>query len=226
MARMGYGYGSEWQLTRFLGRHRQRLTRAVEGSTGLSDVEWLDFRFKSSDWLGDGELLGLDFIEDEDLKAEWSAWWPTGSGIMNWDAVGRGITDTGTCEWVLVEAKGNLKELGSNCGAGPKSLAKIQSALADTRSAMGVSVSEEWTVGHYQHANRLAVLHFLSSHDVPARLVYILFTGETDSDSRSPGDRDGWQEAMGSMKAHLGLTGTSEMESRVHDIYIDVGAQS
>ena len=95
---MGYGYGSEWQLVRFLGRHRGLLDRRVTEATGLSDIELLDFRFKSSGWLGDGELLGLDFVEDGDLKSEWSKWWPTGRGIMNWDAVGRGIADTGIPE--------------------------------------------------------------------------------------------------------------------------------
>jgi hypothetical protein len=143
---------------------------------------------------------------------------------MNWDAVGCGTAARGSSEWILVEAKGNLKELKSTCGAGPKSLVKIQSALDDTRSAMGVSDSEDWAVGYYQHANRLAVLHFINSHGIPARLVYILFTGVTDSDSLSPNGISGWQESMKTMKNHLGITGNSELESRVHEVYLDMAS--
>ena len=49
MAEIGYGYGSEWHLMRFMARHRKCLERAI--CEKLDDEEskfvWLDFDFNS-----------------------------------------------------------------------------------------------------------------------------------------------------------------------------------
>lgn len=134
MGTMGYGYGSEWQLTRMLGRHRGWFTEQVEQVCGVSGVEWLDFEFNEGDWLGDAELKSLQFLP-ESIQAGFREWWPHGSGIMNWDAVGVGEGPDGSPTWVLLEAKGNIPEMESSTGAGPESLTRIRAVLDETREA-------------------------------------------------------------------------------------------
>jgi hypothetical protein len=219
---MGYGYGSEWQLTRFLGRHRSRFTSDVGQACDLQSIEWLDFDFTRSNWLGDGEILGLDFLPDSSTRETFRAWWPHGSGIMNWDAVGHGLDVDGEASWILVEAKGNIPELRSDCGAGPDSMRRIRAALDETSRALGVTDSEDWTQRYYQHANRLAVLYFLMKHGVSAHLVDVLFQGSTDSDGRSPANQAEWGDALDEMSNYLGLKGESELERRVHTVFIDI----
>ena len=221
MGKIGFGYGSEWQLTRFLGRHPAYFSALISEATDVQGLDWLDFDFKASDWLGDGEPLGLSFVEDSEIQDAFRAWWPHGSGIMNWDAVGRGRDTSGVDCWVLVEAKGNFSELGSDCGAGPKSLARISDALDETKTAFGASPTANWTNGYYQHANRLAVLYFLTKHDVDAQLVNVYFYGSTKSDSLSPQTASEWQPAITAMKTHLGLD-QHDYEHRAHDVFIDM----
>jgi hypothetical protein len=60
-----------------------------------------------------------------------------------------GVEPTGETSWILVEAKGNLKELRTSCGAGPKSLERIRRALAETADAMGIAVAGDWLTGYY-----------------------------------------------------------------------------
>lgn len=226
LGKMGHGYGSEWHLTRFLGRHRHRLDKHLARSTLLTDIRWLDFNFKSTDWLGDGELLGLDFLPNADIQREFREWWPHGRGIMNWDAVAEATDLDGNPAWLLIEAKANVPELRSDCGAGPESMARIRSALDETGRALGVTESGDWTRAYYQHANRLAVLHFLTAHKVPAHLVEIYFYGSTPSDNRSPIDAAGWEDALVAMKTYLGLSGRSELETRVHEVFVDVSGST
>lgn len=105
MGKIGYGYGSEYHLLRFMGRHRRLLDQRVLASTGGDSVEWLDFCFHlAKPWL-DAEIKGLDFMPQGHAALEaWKDWWPKGSGIHNWDAVGR-TQRGGSVEWLLVEAK-------------------------------------------------------------------------------------------------------------------------
>jgi hypothetical protein len=45
----GYGYGSEWQLLRFLGYHRDHLNDAIRSKVPNSEVlDWLDGRFETT----------------------------------------------------------------------------------------------------------------------------------------------------------------------------------
>lgn len=91
---------------------------------------------------------------------------------------------------------------------------------------LGTTGSDDWTKSFYQHANRLAVLHFLTSHRVSARLVDVFFCGSTNSDDRSPATPEGWIEAIDRRSEYLGLTGESELEQRVHKVFIDVSGRA
>src|SRR5690242_4632849 len=95
MGRMGYGYGSEFHLLRYLGYHRSELNRAVEKQTGGRVIEWLDCAFGGSEKL-DREWKGVDFVDSPlDVKAAWVTFWPQTGNVPNWDAVGRLESNSG-----------------------------------------------------------------------------------------------------------------------------------
>lgn len=104
MGTIGYGYGSEWHLLSYLGRHRDELNDCVKKETGAIAVEWLDFPRRETNRSADAEWKGLDFIDDVEVQKAWGSFWPQHSGIQNWDAVARLEVD-GKREWLLVEAK-------------------------------------------------------------------------------------------------------------------------
>jgi hypothetical protein len=77
VANIGYGYGSECQLLRYLGRHRMEFDRRVIGAIGGTAVEWRDSRFDPSNCWGDGEWKRLDFLpEDSPARVAYETEWP------------------------------------------------------------------------------------------------------------------------------------------------------
>ena len=94
-------------------------------------------------------------------------------------------------EHLLVEAKAHVEELRSACGAKEEGgLDMIRDALTATIAANGFQVPvERWLRLLYQYANRLAHLHFLLQHDVPARLIFIYFCGDDWGSKRLPTGR-------------------------------------
>jgi hypothetical protein len=226
-SRLRAGYGSEWHLLRYLGRHRSVLSAQVCGITRATSVEWLDFDFSgvadAKHNYGDYELTGVDFLPTgHAARAAWPEFWPQRGGVQNWDAVGV-LQYPDHREWLLLEAKANVEELRSASGAkNPGSVGKIRDALDATKRAVGVDASCDWSQPYYQYANRLAFLHFLGTQGVAARLCFLYFTGDDVPGRSCPKSRKEWQPALDAMKAHLGLTGRSELESRVHHAFLPV----
>jgi hypothetical protein len=164
MGKIGYGYGSECHLLRYLGRHRNLLDAKVAAETASECIEWIDFDFDPATAWGDGEPRGLGFLPPGPVKTAWQAFWPSRGNPPNWDAVAR-IEIAGRSEWLLVEAKGNVEELNSSCGAKLQGgRAQIEAVMTRTKDALGVAPERDWLNGYYQFANRLAVLHFLTSN--------------------------------------------------------------
>ena len=237
MASFGNGYGSECHLLRYLGRHRERLHTAICEATGATDVRWLDFPFVASwpDPKGgsrvkggsrwpDVEWLSLDFLpRDSEVVRDWRERWPHGGGIMNWDAVGQ-VEVGGVWEWLLVEAKGHLSEIKSDCSASAApSIERIERTLAETKAALGAPPNADWLRGYYQYANRLAVLHHLDRHDVGARLMFIYFCGDFRPDAfECPQDESGWADALAAQEAHLHLRKHHALAPRVHKLFLPV----
>ena len=61
MAEIGLGYGSEFQLMRFLGHHRNELNDLIHKATNTNElIEWLDFPYKDKKKSGDGEWIGIE----------------------------------------------------------------------------------------------------------------------------------------------------------------------
>ena len=225
MGRIGHGYGSEWHLLRYLGRHRNLLDRTIREATGCGKLEWLDFGFEPNNPWHDAEWKGLDFLkEDSVLQGSWREYWPHGAGIHNWDAVAKCRTKEGKTEWILVEAKANLEELRSECKAGSKgSIKKNRAAFDATKAALGVPAEADWMNPYYQYCNRVAALHFLISHNVASRLLFIYFCGDKGDLRRTcPPDRKGWEESIKELNRHIGIPGEHYLKDKIHTLFLQV----
>jgi len=247
VGKMGNGYGSEFHLLRYLGYHRHKLNRAVEEKTGGRVSDWLDFPINGGEW------KGVDFVDSgSDVKSAWVKFWPQTGNVPNWDAVGRLESNSGK-EYLLVEAKAHAEELRSSCLAKePKKeegldatrvslkatkeggLAKIQDAPVATITANGFTADvKDWLSPYYQYANRLAHLHFLLEHNIPARLVFIYFCGD-DWNGRTfngkqpvcPKEAKEWEAPLKDLHKRLGLIGHSKLEERIHSLFLSVAKRS
>ena len=134
------------------------------------------------------------------------------------------ITVGGRPEWLLVEAKANVQELGSRCQAkGKDSRAQIEKALAATKARLGVAAERDWLNGYYQYCNRLVVLDLLNQHGQPARLLHIYFCGDDGRGQRDcPMDRAGWQAALTDQKTHVGVPTEHGLRDRIHELFLPV----
>ncbi|MGI4787828.1 MAG: hypothetical protein ACRYFS_03155 [Janthinobacterium lividum] len=193
MSEIGYGYGSEWHLLRWLGYHRAELSTEVERAIArtssdidqtFGSIEWLDLAWntKSYHLHWDTEWEGISFVKQsvlpDDIKAvvaqAWKDFWPSSGTAQCWDAVGVRQTENGL-EWLLVEAKAHLLELsGGGNKAGNESRQKIQKAFILVQQALGIysgtnavvndKLMHDWLGTFYQYANRLAALYFFNEY--------------------------------------------------------------
>lgn len=221
MAEMGQGYGSECHLLRYLGRHRAALDAAVVSATGADRVAWLDYPFDAGRTWGDGEWKGLDFLPpDSAARRAFADAWPTRGNPPNWDAVGR-IERNGVAEWLLVEAKGDVEELASSCGAKAEGgRPRIAATLERTKADLGVDPARDWLAGYYQFANRIAVLHLLIASGEPARLLFLYFTGDRNRGGTCPADEAGWSEALAAQDRHIGLPRRNPLAPLIHKVFL------
>lgn len=177
MAEIGLGYGSEFQLMRFLGHHRNDLYEFIHQATNTSEsIEWLDYPYESKRISGDGELLGIECFSKlenfAEIEAEWKKFWPQNGTAMNWDGIFT-IGDT----WYFVEAKAHKNESFQKCGAKDGTSRKlIEKSLEETKKWLGANTNKKWIdTNCYQLANRLAFLFFCQMNKIKARLLYIGF---------------------------------------------------
>ncbi len=245
MSTIGYGYGSEFHLLRFLGYHRNALNQAIEDAIPRSAVlDWLDFAFESnpSTLAGepprqlDKEFKGLDFLtgpEKARLTPILPDFWPTTGNLPNWDAVGK-IRVAGEEAWLIVEAKSHLAELRSTCGAKPEDQGggrdKIIRAFRRTQSKLGVTVRPEaWLSPYYQFCNRVAFLDFLIEQGVPTRLLFLYFLGDRFPSTQAvacPGREADWGASLRQLERHTGWNAESPLGSRVHRVFLPVSPAS
>ena len=204
-------------------RHRRLLDERVCAAIGRpgSLINWLDFGFDSAKEWPDAELRGLEFLYDmPNLKLNWQAFWPTGGGIHNWDAVGWIGTEPER-ELVLLEAKAHVAEMKSDCGAeSPGSIRKIQQSFDRAKLCLGASPEADWMRGYYQAANRLATLCFLHLERVPARLLFVYFLGDRSPGRECPRTIDEWEPAIKAQWAHLGLRPDHRLANQVHELFL------
>lgn len=177
MAEMGLGYGSEFQLMRFLGHHKDSLNAMVQKATNLTgEIHWLDFPQNGRRVSGDGEFVGIDCFKELDhfdsIKKAWMRFWPQRGSSMNWDAV-LTIGDT----WCFVEAKAHEEESFQPCTATSEvSKEKIREAFSLTANWLDATPDGNWIDSNcYQLANRLAFMYFCKKIGIKAKLIYIGF---------------------------------------------------
>lgn len=123
-----------------------------------------------------------------------AGWWPRWG--PQWDGVAIVPGRRGRPGLLLVEAKGHLGEVESTCRARPGSRLIINRALEETKAALGADPEADWLTHRYQHANRLAWLHYLRAHaGVEAFLAFVHFTADPDE----------WLDSIVATQRHLGL---------------------
>lgn len=216
MAQIGHGYGSEWQLLRMLGHHREYFFKELRSQIGLPDnveIHWLDYPWDNKSISGDGEYIKRDFFEKipeiftEEVMSKFEKDKFGEKLEQHWDGI-FWVKDT----IYIVEAKAYLKEIESNCGAGKKSSSIIEGYFKETREYFEISSANDWTKIYYQMANRLAFLKLLQSHGVKAKLVNIYFVNgyerkiKGDIIENKNTTKEQWKKDIEKEETYLGIS--------------------
>jgi hypothetical protein len=79
---------------------------------------------------------------------------------------------------------------------------------------------------YYQYANRLAVLSFLHSQKIPARLLNIYFVCDISRKGwTSPQTVEGWQLTPAMQESRLGLSSGHKLMPFVHRLYLNIAGK-
>ena len=181
MAEMALGYGSEYQLLRYLGHHRNFLDSKIKEATKSdSPIEWMDYPVSTKRHSLDGEYEGIEFFghykdtqgKVKFIQDEWVKFWPQKGSSQNWDGI----------FWqdnilYLVEAKAHLDEMKSPKGTGAKGNGRNKIIDAFYLTCKDKELADKWADSrYYQLANRLAFAYFCNSIiKINAKLCYIYF---------------------------------------------------
>lgn len=234
MAEMGLGYGSEYQLLRYLGHHRIELNNVINSNTRLSgEIQWLDFPKDTTRLSLDGEYITIDFLHDKisekafaALKSKWKNYWSPSGTQPNWDGVFLHRKDNEE-EWIIVEAKAHLGEIKSSTKASLNP--NIQNAFIETQNRFGIK-NEHWFGEYYQLANRLAFINFLLENNINASLLYIYFINGYEKqqlknrktisvESKSVNKQIDWEKAIEQEYIDLGIN--EKAKKYISNIFID-----
>jgi hypothetical protein len=231
MAEMALGYGSEYQLLRFLGHHRNELEGYILRQTKINEnleysMEWLDFPKDNNRKSLDGEYVGLNFLDKKILKKlteKWKTYWPKNS--QNWDAIlycSPIIPDSSLKEeWIIVEAKGNLKELESNSGVKDKESKKlIETAFEATQKRFNIKTENSWLKKYYQLANRLAFINFMLDNGIQCSLLNIYFlNGWPNNPVKNVKNIKDWKNAINDEYSFLGINNNAK--KYISEIFVE-----
>ena len=219
MAEMRIGYGSEYQLLRYLGHHRNYLYKEICRVIGRGEIEWLDYPVDLLRDSRDGELKHVNCFERlpnyVEINKQWKDFWPQSGNAHNWDGV---FIKDGI--WYFVEAKANLEEANQKCKAeSKKSIDKIIKAFEETCGNR--QLAQDWQSSNcYQLANRLAFIHFCKMMGIEAKLLYISFINGYDSNPKKNVDsKEEWEKQWFFEYSELKLT--KELTSNIYHVYID-----
>lgn len=223
MAQIGYGYGSEFQLLRFLGHHRNDLDKMIKEQAGIDKnipIEWFDFNYGDRDKkiVADNELQGFSFLTDDDtnkvvnLPIFTKTW-------QHWDAVFKAGNT-----YYIIEAKAYANELKStDNGHGGKSRDEILTLMQKTLEKINVVPDEKWFGNYYQFANRLTTTMFLNKHGIKTKLICLFFI------DGYPAKRDitqeDFQNAIKKELEELGLTNV-DLSKYVVNVFIDANKRN
>ena len=224
MGQLNAKYGSELHLLRWLGLHRDDLTKKVEDKTGITDVKWMQFEFSNGGQKYDAELRKLNFLESCDYERVLSMYFNPIN--PNWDAVAIGKRNGHKC-YVLIEAKAHSGEIADDSMHGGESHDAIRDVLASTaKEITGVeNLGNVWIGKYYQMANRLYVQKILEDCGIDSIQVNIYFCGDRHDGVNCPVDKSGWADAIGDEISELKLDtdkATVFMDRHYRELYIDV----
>lgn len=176
MAEMALGYGSEYQLLRYLGHHRNFLDSKIKEATKSdSPIEWMDYPVDNSRDSHDGEWADINFLKHlpqfdfGQISKEWDEFWPKRG--QSWDGI---FLQDGVV--YIVEAKAHTKEMEQKSSAtSEESIKKIKRAFKDVNDDQS-KVDLWYNSKHYQLANRIAFVHFLEKKcGIKAKICYLFF---------------------------------------------------
>lgn len=223
---MALGYGSEFHLLRWVGRHREEFDKRVKQLLHADNISWLDFDFAAEKPIPDKELIGLSFLKNElnfnSILSNWKKEWPQSGNSMNWDLVGFTVQDD-IKTWILIEAKAHIGEVEQSTGASIDSIKKIEKALTNAAVNNGINIlsNNPWTKKYYQLANRIYVLDLLKRFGIRAKLINIYFVGDMISKNRkSPQDKASWSIEIERMKKYLNIEKAESLG--ILDLYLDI----
>ena len=226
-AQIGHGYGSEFQLLRFLGHHRHELESIISNTIGEDGVyNWLDFGYVDQREVksGDREIVALNFLRElipeqkyNEVIAKYHSYNIGNSDSwQNWDAV---FVLNG-CIY-FVEAKAHVEEMsGNKTGNGGGSKDAIMKYF--TEQLPQCNITEEWLKEYYQLANRLATTALLNNHGVKARTLYIYFeNGYNDPDEPKNAVKSDYLEAIEKEYQALGITESEVSQLLAPPVFIN-----
>jgi hypothetical protein len=154
----------------------------------------------------------LQCVGLERLASELEKFWPNRG--PQWDALA-------CCDppgVLLVEAKAHIGELCSPASqASSESLKRIQCALDGTAASMGAEPKVSWSEVFYQLTNRIAHLHFLRKHGIPAWLVLVNFIG--DAEMKGPSLEAEWRAAYKIVWHVLGISKPNKLSPYMVEIF-------
>lgn len=189
------------------------LIREKLPSLAKRDIVWLsplekdDFaEYRNSAFL---QRIGLSGLTEE-LRQFWPKNGP------QWDALGKTLDEEA---FILIEAKANVPELITTCGAkAKKSFDTISDRLAETQRWLNCQKSLlDWKYGFYQYANRLTHLYFLrKKSQKEAYLVFLYFVADL---THIPTSHDAWNSALELQKKLMGLSAGGQT-GKVIDLFI------
>ena len=220
MAEMALGYGSEYQMLRYLGHHRNYLDQQIMKQTGSnSPIIWEDFPNDPKRDSLDGEWTGISFLQNredyKEIQDGWKRFWPSTGRAQSWDAI---FWQDGIL--YLVEAKTHVKEMEQECMAGDQSKEQILKAFIETTGGNSNQAQKWLDSNHYQLANRLAFIHFCIKAGIKAKLCYIMFiNGYLANVTKNVDHIDKFKEAWENECNALELT--SEQRNAITTVYID-----
>lgn len=232
MGKIGYGYGSECHLLRWMGRHRNSFDKAVSLTIRIDGndktIKWLDFGFndRKSNWFG-SEPTRLDFLEDENTRTKWK--WPKSGTQQNWDGVGyiesmNNPTQDLRKEIILLEAKAHVDEANTSCQAGIASLSKIKDIFHETARGLNIhnfnKVEHSWLHKYYQTANRLATYNYLKVSGYNPHLVFLYFINDQHKGKTCPSQVSEWEIVLSMQKKDMGIDDVF-INERVYNLFLD-----
>jgi hypothetical protein len=210
--------GSQKWVQKIINFCPSRLNRLIQqeiASLSGREIQWTSpvEQDKFAEYRDAAFLENLDLQEfAEKLEKFWPKMGP------QWDGLGR--TADGEV-LILVEAKANVPELVSFCGAKDKeSLRTISASLAETQGWLNCREPRvDWKCGFYQYANRLAHLYFLreKAQKEGSYLVFLYFVEDSSYIRTS---RDAWNSALKLQKKLMGLSAAS-LAGKAIEVFIN-----